>query len=93
MSTQLPSVRGRTIGITTTTVLQIFIGVILVFFGFILLASTQAVMGFSGQTPGTAYNVYTIVFGFVTTVSCRNLVLQKMGKTWHHPDVLVRDNR
>ncbi len=66
MTTQLPTFRGRTLGITAVTALQIFIGIIHIFFGFILLASTQAIIGFSEQAPGTLYNVYTITFGFAT---------------------------
>jgi vacuolar-type H+-ATPase subunit I/STV1 len=67
MNAPLPTFRGRTLGITAIIALQIFIGVIHILFGFMLLASTQMSVTFS-ETSGAIYNVYTIAFGFVTTV-------------------------
>jgi hypothetical protein len=67
MNAPLPTFRGRTLGISAVTALQILIGAVHIFFGFLLLASTQMLVGFS-ETPGVIYDVYTIAFGFATAV-------------------------
>jgi hypothetical protein len=67
VNAQLPTFNGRTFGITAITALQILIGAVHIFLGFLLLTSTSTVIQFSEQNPGTIYTVYTIAFGFATT--------------------------
>ena len=58
-----PAFRGRSLGITTLTILQLIIGVIHIFFGFWLLTANQNIIDFTSQTSNTIYAVYTIIFG------------------------------
>ncbi len=67
MGVQLPTFRGRTLGIAAVTALQILIGGIHIFFGFVLLASIQMQVGFL-KTPGVVYDIYTITFGFAASI-------------------------
>jgi hypothetical protein len=60
--------KGRTLGITVLAVLQILIGVIHVFFGFLLLSSTPEIIDSSSQTTNAIYCSYTIIFGFAVAV-------------------------
>lgn len=73
----LPTFKGRSLGITTLTVLQLIIGVIHVFFGFWLLASSQVIVDVSSQTSNMIYSVYTIIFGLSTTIFAFGIWLQK----------------
>jgi hypothetical protein len=68
MQSQRLTFRGRTLGITAITGLQVLIGAVHIFFGFLLLTSTFAVVEFSEQSPSIIYNVYTILFGFASIV-------------------------
>jgi hypothetical protein len=56
--------KGRSLGIAVLTAAQIFIGVIHVFFGFLLLAFEN--LNFIQAT--IAYDFYTIIFGGLTVV-------------------------
>jgi hypothetical protein len=62
--TQLPTYRGRTIGIVALTGLQVLIGAIHVFFGVLLFTFGGLV---SLQT-NVIYDSYTIAFGLLTIV-------------------------
>jgi hypothetical protein len=73
----LPTFRGRSLGITTLTILQLIIGVIHLFFGFWLLVATQNIIDFSSQTSNTIYDVYTIIFGLSATSFAFGIWLQK----------------
>lgn len=66
--------KGRSIGILVLTVAQLFVGAIHVFFGFLLLAFQLSIL----QTT-VAYDIYTIVFGLLTSVFA---VLIWQGKKW-----------
>lgn len=73
----LPTFRGRSLGITTLTVLQLIIGLIHIFFGFWLLASSQAIIDITSQTSNVIYSVYTFIFGLSTTIFAFGIWLQK----------------
>ena len=66
--------KGRSIGILVLTVAQLFVGAIHVFFGFLLLAFQLSIL----QTT-VAYDIYTIVFGLLTSVFA---VFIWQGKKW-----------
>ncbi len=71
MTTQrpnIPTIRGRRIGIVTLTALQLLIGAIHVFFGFWLLTGSVNLTPFSEMIANTIYSVYTIVFGFTAAL-------------------------
>jgi len=59
-----PNFRGRSLGITTLTGLQVLIGAIHIFSGVLLLAFEN----FSALPATAAYDIYTIVFGLLTLV-------------------------
>ncbi|MGD0203071.1 MAG: hypothetical protein ABSC20_04100 [Candidatus Bathyarchaeia archaeon] len=59
----LPTYKGRRLGIVVLTSAQLFIGVIHVFFGALLLA-----FGASILQATEAYDVYTLVFGLLVLV-------------------------
>ena len=61
---ELPTYRGRSIGIAILTTAQMLIGGIHVFFGVLLLASED--LSFFQAT--VAYDVYTVVFGIFVAV-------------------------
>ncbi len=61
---QIPTYKGRSLGIVALTAAQIFIGAIHVFFGLLLLAFEN--LSFIQAT--VAYDVYTIIFGALTVV-------------------------
>jgi hypothetical protein len=65
--TQLPTFRGRTIGITVLTALQLLVGVVHVFFGFWLLTASISLVPFSSMESSTIYSVYIVAFGFAAT--------------------------
>ncbi len=77
MGVQLPTFKKRVFGIAAVTALQILIGGIHIFFGLLLLASTQTQVGFL-ETPGVVYDVYTIAFGFATTVFATGIWFYKL---------------
>lgn len=61
---QIPTFKGRSLGIVALTAAQMFIGAIHVFFGFLLLAFEN--LSFIQAT--IAYDFYTIIFGALTVV-------------------------
>jgi uncharacterized membrane protein (DUF2068 family) len=74
-----PTFRGRTLGITTLTVLQLFIGAIHVFFGFWLLTASNP---FSTASSSTAYSFYTVAFGFLAAIFAFGIWSQKKWGTY-----------
>ena len=61
---QIPTYKGRSLGIVTLTVAQLSIGAIHVFFGLLLLAFENL-----SFLPSTAvYDIYTIIFGLLASV-------------------------
>jgi hypothetical protein len=64
MTKPIPTYKGRSLGIVTLTVAQIFVGVIHVFFGLFLLAFENL----SFIRGSIIYDVYTIIFGLLTVV-------------------------
>ena len=61
---QLPTFKGRSLGIVALTVAQLFIGGIHIFFGLLLSAFENA----SFIQTTAAYDIYTFVFGLLTLV-------------------------
>jgi len=59
----IPTYKGRIIGVVILTVAQLFVGTIHVLFGFLLLS-----FGASLLQATLAYNIYTIVFGLLACV-------------------------
>ncbi len=59
--------RGRSLGITALTILQLSIGVIHILFGLWLLTSSEAIVE-TLQMSNAIYDVYTIMFGLLTTI-------------------------
>ena len=58
------------------TFLQVLIGVIHVFFGFLLLFASKTAID-TGQSSSTIYSVYTLGFGFAATIFAYGIWAQK----------------
>jgi hypothetical protein len=72
-----PTFKGRTLGITTLTILQLLIGAVHVFFGFWLLTANTIKVPFSDMESNTIYNVYTVMFGFAAAILASGIWVQK----------------
>jgi uncharacterized membrane protein (DUF2068 family) len=64
----LPTIRGRTIGILFLTVIQLLVGIIHVFFGFWLMTATAATSLTNTQENPQIYNAYTLTFGILVLI-------------------------
>ncbi len=71
----LPVFRGRSLGITALTILQLIVGIIHIFFGLWLLTSLETVAETS-QMSNIIYDSYTIIFGLLTTIFALGIWLQ-----------------
>lgn len=72
-----PTFKGRTLGITTLTILQLLIGAVHVFFGSWLLTASTSIVPFSVMESSTIYSVYTVMFGFAAAILAYGIWLQK----------------
>lgn len=59
----IPTYKGRTMGIVILTAVQILVGTIHTIFGFLLFAFEPSFF-----QPTVAYNFYTVIFGFLVLV-------------------------
>jgi uncharacterized membrane protein (DUF2068 family) len=65
------------LGITILSALQLIIGGVHVFFGFWLLTASQSMASLFSLEPSTIYSVYTIAFGFGTSILGYGIWLQR----------------
>lgn len=70
-----PTIKGRTIGVFTLTVVQFLIGGIHVFFGLWLISATTSIFLQTTQS----YNIYTLTFGLLVILFTYGIW---MGKSW-----------
>ncbi len=61
---QPPTFRGRSLGITALSALQLLIGGVHVFFGLWLLTASQTAAPSFNLESGSIYSIYTTAFGF-----------------------------
>jgi uncharacterized membrane protein (DUF2068 family) len=74
-----PTYKGRILGIVVLTIAQFTIGIIHVFFGFLLLfAGSSAIFIISAQ-PLLIYSIYTLAFGLLTLICAYGIWC---GKSW-----------
>ena len=74
MKSGFPSFRGRFLGIVVLVVIQIIVGIIHMFFGFIMLSGILSV---SFTLTPVVYSLYTLVYGCLTFVFAYLLWLGK----------------
>ena len=71
----LPTIKGRTLGTFTFTIVQFLIGSVHVFFGLWLITATTNFAGFLQTTQ--IYNLYTLIFGLLVIFFTYGIWMEK----------------